>query len=88
MPGSSVELSRRELDVLAVLAAHEGRVVGRNELRNEAGLGDLSLRRCEAALVRLRRVLGPDAIVTVRRRGWMLAGHCRARAAELMTGSR
>ncbi len=88
MPVPEAPLNQRELDVLAVLAAHEGRVVGRNELRAKAGLGDLSPRRCEAALVRLRSVLGPDAIVTVRRRGWMLSGQCRARADELMTGSR
>jgi hypothetical protein len=51
----------------------QGRVVGRRELARRAGLTDLSERRCDSLLVVLRRQIGPGAIITVRRRGWMLA---------------
>jgi hypothetical protein len=74
--------------VLAVLLGRHGRVVDRSSLRHEAGLTELSPRRCEAALVRLRRVLGEDAIVTVRRRGWMLRSDAIAAAAAILESAR
>jgi DNA-binding winged helix-turn-helix (wHTH) protein len=82
-------LGERERAVLAVLIEHNGHIVDRSSLRREAGLTELSPRRCEAALVKLRAVLGRDAIVTVRRRGWMLGQDAIAVAAaivELMQG--
>jgi len=69
------------------LAERPGRVVDRIELRRAAGLHDLSPRRCEAVLVQLRRALGAEAIVNVRRRGWMLAGASSASAAALAAAS-
>lgn len=75
---------RQESAVLAVLVAHHRRVVGRRELSRLAGLADLNERRCDSVLVDLRRVLGPDSIITVRGRGWMLAGHALPRATALV----
>ena len=66
-------LSRTELAVLHALDDARGRVVGRRELARQAGLSAASDRRCDSAIVAIRRVLGPDAVVTVRKRGWRLA---------------
>jgi hypothetical protein len=77
-------LGERDSAVLAVLLGHHGRVVDRSSLRHEAGLTQLSPRRCEAALVRLRAVLGEEAIVTVRRRGWMLCSDAVGAAAAII----
>jgi DNA-binding response OmpR family regulator len=81
-------LGARERAVLSVLLGHHGRVVDRSSLRQEAGLTELSPRRCEAALVRLRAALGDDAIVTVRRRGWMLPSEAVAAAATILDSVR
>jgi len=74
-------LGPAETAVLRVLVERAGRVTGRHDLNRLAGL-DGSERRCDAALVLVRRVLGEGAVVTVRRRGWMLrkesAGAARA----------
>jgi len=54
--------------------AHAGtRVMGRQELRRRIGLTQHDSRRCDSLIVQLRRALGPDAIVTVRGRGWRCA---------------
>lgn len=74
-------LGPAETAVLRVLVERAGRVTGRHDLNRLAGL-DGSERRCDAALVLVRRTLGEGAVVTVRRRGWMLrkesAGAARA----------
>ena len=77
-------LGERERAVLAVLVEDHGRVVDRSSLRHRAGLGELSPRRCDAVLVRVRAALGDDAIVTVRRRGWMLRTEAIAIAAAIV----
>jgi DNA-binding response OmpR family regulator len=71
-PLGSGSLGAQERAVLSVLLANLGRVVSRRELSRQAGLAGLSERRCDSILVGLRRRLGPDAIRTVRSRGWML----------------
>ena len=84
---AAVTLGSRERAVLAVLLRSPGRVIDREELRRQAGLDDLSPRRCDALLVGIRRVLGPDSIVTVRRRGWMLAEDATPDAIALESGA-
>ena len=77
-------LGDRERAVLAVLVENHGRVVDRSSLRHRAGLNELSPRRCDALLVRVRATLGDDAIVTVRRRGWMLRSEAIAIATAII----
>jgi hypothetical protein len=59
-------------------------VVGRRELSRQSGLAELNDRRCDSVLVGVRRMLGPDSIVTVRSRGWMLSEQAIPVAAELL----
>jgi DNA-binding response OmpR family regulator len=66
-------LGEQEQTVLNVLLMNRGRVISRRELARRAGLADLSERRCDSLLVAIRRALGPQAVVTVRSRGWMLS---------------
>jgi len=58
--------------VYTVLAANAGKVVSRTEIARQAGISELSDRRCDSLIVGIRRRIGADRIVTVRRRGWML----------------
>jgi len=65
-------LTPQERAVYEVLAANAGRVLGRTELARRAGIADLSARRCDSLIVGIRRNVGTDRVLTVRRRGWML----------------
>ena len=85
-PGAT-SLGAQERAVLTVLLENHNRVVGRRELARQAGLAGLNERRCDSLLVGLRRVLGGDAIVTVRSRGWMLNASAVSRATELLGGA-
>jgi DNA-binding response OmpR family regulator len=66
-------LTDQERAVYDVLAQHAGKVISRSTIALEAGIGDLNVRRCDSLIVGIRRSLGADRIVTVRRRGWMMA---------------
>jgi DNA-binding winged helix-turn-helix (wHTH) protein len=79
-----VRLGERERSVLVSLVGHHGRVVDRDQLRRDAGLSDLSRRRCDAVLTGIRRALGKDAVLTVRRRGWRLNPDVLAAAMALI----
>ena len=76
-------LSEADLAVLRVLIDRAGRITSREDLNKLAGLSG-SQRRCEAVLVNLRRALGDGAIVTIRRRGWMLDNSVAAIAVTLI----
>jgi len=76
-------LSEADLAVLRVLVDRAGRITSREDLNKLAGLSG-SQRRCEAVLVNLRRALGDGAIVTIRRRGWMLDNSVAAIAVTLI----
>jgi DNA-binding response OmpR family regulator len=65
-------LTPQERAVYEVLVANAGRVLSRAELARRAGIADLSARRCDSLIVGIRRSVGTDRVLTVRRRGWML----------------
>jgi DNA-binding response OmpR family regulator len=67
---SQLDLTGQEFDLLLALTARP--VVSREDLRRAINLRGQSPRRVDGILVRIRRVLGPHAIRTVRGRGWML----------------
>ena len=72
LTSTATPLSAQEMAVLQAFLDCQGRVISRLEIARRAGLVGLNSRRCDSILVALRRVLGPDAIRTVRSRGWML----------------
>ena len=75
--GREVELTRREFELIAYLAAHPGRVFTRPELLDrvwgEEFLG--TERTVDQHVAQLRQRLGDDLIETVRGRGYRLAEH-------------
>jgi DNA-binding winged helix-turn-helix (wHTH) protein len=81
---SDTYLSQTDLAVLKVLVESPDRIVGRETIVRRAGLDSVSMRRADASIVVLRRILGADSIITVRRRGWMLAAEFQAQATSLM----
>ena len=78
-------LSETDLSILRVLAGSKGRVVSRESILRLAGLDNVSARRADASLVVLRKVLGADSVITVRRRGWMLSEEVHKAAVELLS---
>ena len=73
------------VSILRVLSASKGRVVSRESILRLAGLDNVSARRADSSLVVLRKVLGADSVVTVRRRGWMLSDEAHEAAAKLLS---
>lgn len=77
-------LSPADISVLHVLINQQGRIISRATIQRLADLDSVSARRVDASIVALRRRLGAEAVVTVRRRGWMLADHAVGPATELL----
>lgn len=65
-------LTPQERAVFMALAATPGKVLSRAEIARAAGLADLNDRRCDSLIVGIRRVIGAERLVTVRRRGYLL----------------
>jgi DNA-binding response OmpR family regulator len=65
-------LTPQERAVYLVLASEPNRVHTRHEIARAAGISDLNQRRCDSLIVGIRRVLGSDRLITVRRRGYLL----------------
>ena len=83
-PAQWPTLSQTDCGVLRVLLSQHGRIISRDTIQRMAGLDSVSTRRVDAAIVLLRRILGADAVTTVRRRGWMLADDAVAATEELL----
>lgn len=83
MADSTPQLSDTERAVLDVLWGSTGRVLSRSTIMRQAGLDNCTARRCDSAIVSLRKMFGADSIVTVRRRGWMLTDDGIARVTDM-----
>lgn len=66
------DLTPQERAVFIVLAAGPNRVMTRLEIARAAGITDLNQRRCDSLIVGIRRVVGAERLITVRRRGYLL----------------
>jgi DNA-binding winged helix-turn-helix (wHTH) protein len=78
-------LSETDLSILRVLSDSRGRVVSRESILRLAGLDNVSARRADASLVVLRKILGAENVITVRRRGWMLSEEAHKAAEKLLS---
>ena len=82
--GEVVRLGARAFDVLEVLVSRRDRIVSRDEVTEAVWpgivVGDNNL---NVQVGNLRRLLGPDAIVTVAGRGLRFARDSRSQAAAL-----
>ncbi len=80
----SSPLTPLDIKILEVLVESSGRVVGRDYIARQTGIESSAARRVDASLVALRRTLGPDSLLTVRSRGWMLSPEAEASARALL----
>ena len=78
-------LSETDLSILRVLSDSKGRVVSRESILRLAGLENVSARRADTSLVVLRKLLGAENLITVRRRGWMLSDEAHKAAEKLLS---
>lgn len=79
-------LSAVDRRILDALLQQEGRVASRDTLMRLAAVESLTNRRVDVSIVVLRKLLGPDSILTVRQRGWMLTDAGRTAAHNLLSG--
>ena len=82
---NEVVLSETDMAILKVLTESRDRVVSRESLLRLAGLDNVSARRADSSLVVLRKLLGSENLITVRRRGWMLSDEAHIAAAKLLS---
>jgi two-component system, OmpR family, response regulator len=68
--GRALDLSRSQLELLALLIGNRERVVSRAELSDALGLH--RGRSVDVLLSGLRRVIGRDFVRNVRNRGWIV----------------
>ena len=66
-------LTSLDMGTLRLLVEHHGRVISRDQMARMLNVDTSAARRVDGSLVVLRRLLGPEAIKTVRSRGWMLS---------------
>lgn len=69
--GRPLDLSRSQLELLAILIANAHRVVSRLELSQALGLA--RHRSVDVMLSMLRKQIGRDFVRNVRNRGWIIA---------------
>ena len=79
-------LSAVDRRILDALLQQEGRVASRDTLMRLAAVESLTNRRVDVSIVVLRKLLGPESILTVRQRGWMLTDAGRTAAHNLLSG--
>lgn len=79
-------LSPVDRRILNALVQQEGRVTSRDTLMRLAAVESETNRRVDVSMVAIRRVLGADAIKTVRQRGWMLTVAGITAAHNLLAG--
>jgi DNA-binding response OmpR family regulator len=65
-------LTPQERAVFMALSQETNRVMSRVEIARAAGISDLNQRRCDSLIVGIRRVVGANRLITVRRRGYLL----------------
>lgn len=70
LAGRTLELSRSQIDLLAILLANAHRVVSRVELSGALGL--IRPRSVDVLLSGLRREIGRPFLRNVRNRGWIV----------------
>jgi DNA-binding response OmpR family regulator len=79
-------LTAVDLRILDALMEQQGRVTSRDTLMRLAAVDSLASRRVDVSIVALRKVLGPESIITVRQRGWMLTPVGLREAEMLVSG--
>jgi DNA-binding response OmpR family regulator len=70
LAGRHLDLSRSQLELLAILVANRHRVVSREELSEALGLA--RGRSVDVLLSGLRREMGRDFVRNIRNRGWIV----------------
>ena len=79
-------LSAVDRRILHALVQQEGRITSRDTLMRLAAVDSLTNRRVDVSIVVIRKVLGPESILTVRQRGWMLTDTGLQVANNLLAG--